>query len=509
MGLNRTCVAASLAFALSLGANAFAASNVALVPSAGIPQPTEPDEIVGLVLQNFGKTATPALPLTFGQVFKPGAVMPDDQLLLDIGKRIPVQMDPRTYNSNGSVAMATLTVMAPPLPARTATGAMLIRSPAGVPPPAAAVDLAASLANYSLSVVLDFKSPDGATRRITVDGVKALEEGLGKGAARYWRDGPEASEALVEVPGDGSFRFVFDITAFANGTFSSDVRFDNDVAMGPHGGTVTYSEKIIQNGRTVSRQSDITQYQYQDWHAVVGTAGSPADVNIQHDIGYLEATGAIPNYDLHLGVVASLLAGEASIMAKPRWEAPLSPNGISQYMPAVGGRSDIGPTTAWNAAWLMTQDAIAARFALGQADAAGAVPWHFYYPPARHYLTTIGILNIWTSPSYHTDGTTIPTQRASSDSGWTAGPSHQPDLSYVAYLLTGSEYNLDQLNAQAAWSEILVLALARGTQRRRGAGGAGKPGAWGGLEPARDRRGGLCEPAGFGDGAVLPADGEQ
>ena len=433
MRLSRLLLGAWLALALALlpGGPARAGPRTVLIPSAGIPQPTRLGDIVGLVLQNLGRTATPVMPLTIGEVFKQGAVMPHDQLMLDAGKLVPVQMDPRTYNSDGSVAMATLTVMAPPLPARTATGAMLMHAPASAPPPAAPVNLAAALANYSLSVIFDFKTPGGSANRITVDGVTALQAGLQKGAASIWRHGPEATEALVSVPVRRSFRVVFDITAFANGTFSSDVRFDNDVAMGPRGGRVTYGEQVIQDGRTVSRQGDITQYQYQDWHAVVGTTASPADVNIQHDIAYLEATGAVPEFDLHLGVVASLPAQEAAIMAKPGWGAPLSPNGISQYMPAVGGRSDIGPTTAWNAAWLMTQNAIAARFALGQADAAGAVPWHFFDPATGQYLTTDDIPNIWTSPSYHTDGTTIPTQLVSAGTGWAADVSHQIGRAHV------------------------------------------------------------------------------
>ncbi len=458
MRVKRAGFAASLAFAfaLPLGAPAFAGLSAALVRSAGIPQPTRPGEIVGLVLQNLGKTATPTMPLTFGEVFKPGAVMPDDQLQFDIGKRFPVQVDPRTYNSDGSVAMATLTVMTPPLSARTATGAMLVRAPADAPPPAAPVDLSAALARYRLSVVLDFENPDGTVSRITVDGVAALQAGLGNGTASDWRHGPEATEALVDVPVRGSFRLVFDITAFANGAFSSDVRFDNDVAMQPHGGTVTYSEQIIQDGQTASQQSDITQYQYQDWHTVVGTAGPAADVNIQHDIGYLEETGAIPNFDLHLGVVASLLGQEAAIMAKPGWGAPLSSNFITTSMPAVGGRPDIGLTTAWNAAWLMTQNPIAARFALGQADAASAVPWHFFYPATGGYLTTQDIPTVWIEASLQHPFTATPlTQPLTLAGGWRVDPAHQPDLSYVAYLLTGSEYNLDQLNAQAAWCETM------------------------------------------------------
>ncbi len=433
-------------------ASALAGVRPGLVASAAIPQPTHPGDIVGLVLQNLGKTATPVLPLTFGEVFKRGAVMPDAQLLFDIGKLIPLQMDPKTYHRDGSVAMATITVMAPSLPARTATGAMLVHAHARTASPAAPVDLSTALRHYRLVVDLGFQNPDGSTSRVEVNGVAALQAALRKGTASYWRRGPLATEALVNVPVRGSFRLVFDITAFANGAFSSDVRFNNDIAMQPVGGTVIYSESIVQDGKTVSRHTRITQYQYQDWHTVVGTVPSSAQVNIQHDIAYLEQTGAIPYYDLHLGVAASILRQEAAMMASPGWEAPLSPNGITEGMPGVGGRPDIGPTTQWNAAWLMTQNPIAARFALGQADAAGAVPWHFFYPETGNYLTTEDIPNIWTDPG-NPSGAIVLTQPLTRSSGWTPDRAHEPDLPYLAYLLTGDQYYLDQLNAEATWSE--------------------------------------------------------
>lgn len=60
-------------------------------------------------------------------------------------------------------------------------------------------------------------------------------------------------------------------------------------------------------------------------------------------------------------------------------------------MPETGGRTDIGPTTAANAIWLITQNPVAAEYAMGQADAAGAVPWQFFYEKTGEFLTTAGI----------------------------------------------------------------------------------------------------------------------
>lgn len=441
-----------VALVLMTAPPSLAFASEAVVPAAGIPQPRRAGDIVGIVVQNLAKSASGTLPLTFGEVFKPGALPRNAPLRLDIGKEVPVQVDPRTYNADGSIAMATLTAIVPSLPGRTATGAMLMRAPAGTPPEAPPLSLAAALAHYNLVVELGLQDSDGSVHEVRINGVSALQAALQDHRASIWRRGPDAAEAIASVAVQGSFRIVFDMTAYANGSFSTDVRFNNDITLTPTAGAVTYSESIVQDGKTVSHHASITQYQYQDWHTVVGTNGSSGDINIQHDITYLEATGAILDFDLRLGVSATIFKIEEAAMAKPEWGQPLSPNGITQYMPGVGGRPDLGPTTQWNAAWLVTQNPIAARFALGQADAAGAVPWHIYYAKTGQYLTTNDIPNVWTDPTVHTNGTTPIQLPWSKKTGWTPDTSHQPDLSYVPYLLTGQEYYLDQLNAQATWS---------------------------------------------------------
>ena len=428
-----------------------------LVYAPAIPQPTAPGDIVGLNLQNTGATATPSQPLTFGEEFLPGAVMPGQQLVMNIGgQSLPVQMDAKTYNSDGSVAMGVLTVMAPALAPDSTTGAMLALAPASTPPPSPPVNLSTALNNYSLSVNVAGTDSAGVPNQTTqVNAVADMQAALQAGRATYWQQGPLATQASVNIPIEGSSYLTVNITAYANGTFSSDVQFNNDISMGPVGGTVNYTESIVQDGQVVSQQSNITQYQYQNWNEVVGTSGPSGQVNIQHDLAYLEQTGAVPNFDPTAGVSSSFISSEQSTMAAPGWGAPLSPNGVTQQMEGTGGRPDIGPTTGWNAAWLMTQNSTAAQFALGQADAAGAVPWNFYYPADGQYLNTAAIPNIWADApsSDDTQGTTVLTQPVSPDTGWDVDTSHQPDLSYVAYLMTGNEYYLDELNAQASFSE--------------------------------------------------------
>ncbi|MGH7099574.1 MAG: hypothetical protein ACREE4_18190, partial [Stellaceae bacterium] len=226
---------------------------LSVIHSAGIPQPSRAADVVGLVLQNLGRSPTKVLPLTFGEVFKPGAVLPAARLQLDVGKPVPVQMDAKTFNSDGSVSIATLTVMAPSLPPRSATGAMLVTASGGAPPPAPPVNLLTALHAYSLMVELTVKNPDGSANKVRIDGVAALEAALSNGSAKFWRRGFNVSEARVSVPVRGSLRLVVSISGYANGSFATDVQFNNDIAMQPIGGTVVYDESIIQDGHVVSR----------------------------------------------------------------------------------------------------------------------------------------------------------------------------------------------------------------------------------------------------------------
>ncbi|MGH7100461.1 MAG: hypothetical protein ACREE4_22830, partial [Stellaceae bacterium] len=156
-----------------------------------IPQAAAPGDIVGLNLQNTGATATPIQPLIFGEVFKPGAVAPDQGLVMSVGgASLPVQMDAKTFNADGSVAMAVLTVMAPALPGNSTEGAMLALAPAA--PPSPPVNLASALHNYSLVVDLSGTDSAGHSGSEKVNAVAAMQKALAKGTATYWQQGPLA-----------------------------------------------------------------------------------------------------------------------------------------------------------------------------------------------------------------------------------------------------------------------------------------------------------------------------
>lgn len=420
----------------------------------------QPGEIVALSLENAGAGTLAAGIASFGQVFGQGDLIAGSSLVAMIrGEAVPVQIDVKTTWPDGSVKMAVLSIARPEMAAGQSLDVVLAAAPASAAPP---VDLLAVAAGHSFTVDLAIvgRAP------LSIDVLGALRTAMADGSATFWQQGPLATEARVQIPVDGtSMRLVFDVTAYANGEIAVSARFANDRAMEAVGGRLDYTVRIVMDGAEVARET-VSQAQYQSWHRDFASgadggqgAGDPAAgwLNIRHDIGYLQQTGAVPHYDLSFGVVESRLAGLAAEMEGPTWGDPLSNNGVTTAMPTTGGRADIGFTTAYNATWLMTGDARAAAYSLGQAEASGSVPWNMYDLANGTWLNTDNYPRLWVDGRGGTGRPGDPTstgltQQVAGDTGWEPDTAHQPNLNLVPYVLTGERWILDNLNAQAAWN---------------------------------------------------------
>ncbi len=412
----------------------------------------EPPPLVGLVLQNERRAAIPARMLSFGQAFLPGQLPAGSGLAaLAAGRRIPVQLDVKASYPDGSTRLGVLTLIAPPLAALRSAALTLMRAP---PPAGPALDLVAALGRYDLTVDLTIRS-GGQVRPYHLDVRALLGQALSDGSAAGWLRGPQAGEVRIDAPVAGSLHLSLDIRGYGDGTSRTDLQFRNDLAMQREGGAISYGVTIRLGGRIVYACPGIHQFQYQSWHRLVWSNEAPP-INVRHDVAALERTGLVAGYDLTGGIPRAVLDEEAAAMAQPDWGEPLAANGVTRYMPTTGGRGEIGPTTRGNAVWLVTQSAQAAAFALGQADAAGAVPWQFWDRARGTWLNTDAYPELWIDGRGGTGATTGLTQPVDAATGWTADTSHEPDLAYVAYLMTGSRRYLDLLNAQAAFSILFT-----------------------------------------------------
>jgi hypothetical protein len=456
-----------------------------LILPPSVPQPQVSGDIVGFNLENTTTSNIAAHIFTFGQIFKSGDVQPTDTLVAHInGTAYQVQLDTLATWPNGSVKLGSITLQMPAINAGSTLPVLLSKTTGSAATP---VDLANATIN--LNVTLTFTSGQyGGTKPFDLGTV--LKTALAT-SPTYWLHGPLATQARIDVPlTGGPLHITADVTAFADGSFTADVQFNNDLTtilpstgtVNPHAALppIQYTATINLQGASINRT--ISQIQYTGWHVVLNSAGAPvlsassstgSAINVQHDLAYLEHSGAILSYDRTTGVAnVPAQSGTAfysieNIMANTGFGTPFASNGVLTYMPTTGGRADIGYTTQWNTVWLMTQDARAAIVCLAQGDTGGAVPWNFKLANG-HWLTPGDNPNIWTSsssgPQSYTDGiANVP-----DTSVWTPDSAHQPNLAYVPYIMTGQRWYLDRLNAQAAYSETTMPPYNSGPYQASG-----------------------------------------
>jgi hypothetical protein len=446
-----------------------------------VPQPQIASDIVGVNLENTTTSDIAAHIFTFGQIFKSGQVQPTDTLVAHInGTAYQVQFDTLATWPDGSVKLASVTLKTPVITAGSILSVLLSKKTASDPTfSTTAVDLANATVNLNVSLAFTSGQYNGTQ---TVDLGTPLKAALASSPS-YWLHGPLATQARIDVtvPGgsNGALHLTADVTAYADSSFAADVQFNNDLTtILPSTGSTNPAAALpaLQYTATINFQgmppvsNTVSQVQYTGWHVVLNSAGAPmfsaasstgVAINVQHDLAYLEHSGAILSYDRTTGVAnvptqsGTAFYSIANIMASSDFGAPLAKNGLLPYMPNTGGRADIGYTTMWNTTWLMTQDARAAIVCLAQGDAGGAVPWN-YKLANGHWLTPGDYPNILIGsnggPHSYTDGIA----NVASTAVWTADSAHQPNLAYVPYIMTGQRWYLDRLNAQAAYSEDIM-----------------------------------------------------
>jgi hypothetical protein len=424
------------------------AGGLVLLPE--VPQPSGPADVVGVKLEHDGTMAP--RPVTFGQIFSLGQIARGQTVVARVGGHdVPTQLDVKTSNPDGSARMAVVTVVA-----GAPANLMLTRIPNGSAPQALDLGQAAASLNLTVEIVIHGLSGD-TTRQFQIGPL--LSDAVRQGGVSYWLRGPLVTEARMEVLVISSLRLTSDVRAYADGSVMADLQFNNDIAMRDVGGKLNYDVTIRESGRVVLQQAKIEHFQYQTWHYQVWTKGDP-EVNVVHDIPAMARAGAIHNYDVSTGVRREVLDTQLRTMSGPGFGI-LGNAGVTMGMGTSGGRPDIGPVTQPNTVWLMTQHPDAARFALAQADAAGSVPWHFHDLEAGSYISVAKYPKLWSDYRGGQWDTQALTEPIDGHNGWEPDNSHQPDLSYVSYILTGLRYRLDQIQAQASGTILMLSPASR------------------------------------------------
>ena len=429
--------------------------------------------IGSFILENAGSGTLAAGVATLGQVFAQGELPAGAALTARIGGAVvDVQADVKTTWPDGSAKMVVLAVERPALSAGAQVDVVLELGAATAA--AAPIDFGTALQGQSFDV--DLAISGGQT--LHVDVLATLQDAIANGTASFWQKGPLATQARVEVAlPNTSMRLVFDVTAFEGGGFKVDAQFANDRAMEAVGGRLDYSVSVHLNGQDVMHDT-FSQAQYQTIHETFSSTsvdggqglGDAAHgwLNIRQDVAELGRLGVVADYDLSLTIPNSMISAYQAAVTAPGWGDPLATNGVTTDMPMAGGRADLGITTQSNTAWLISQDPWAAAYSLGQAEAANAIPWHYWDAANGTVLNLDNYPYIWidgrggTGVAGDSNSWGLTQQHEGVDTtGWYPERAHQPDLSFVPYALTGERWILDNVISQAAWNVLELWPFPR------------------------------------------------
>jgi len=314
--------------------------------------------------------------------------------------------------------------------------AVTVEAPVVTPTPAPTTGYSAVLTNDL-----------GQSWTYTTDGKSSTQRNL---AQRYTAEVPKS------FAGVSSARIVLDTYA----TGWADFALRNDAAMILDGGPIKVSIKLYKGADLVATKAMDTIHQYTGRLYPIGTPVYPT----LPTTASLETAGKIHRY-IEGPVTESRLAAYAAQMTSPTWNKPGDSRGITQYMPATGGRADIGQTTDAQSAFLCSRDQRVFDYIVGQAEAGAVIPWHLWDKGNGQWLSTEFYPHLWSDGR---GGTGTPGDRYASGlsqqipsnqvTGWTPESAHMPDLFYIPYILTGREAFRDNLFGQASWSVMNVWA---------------------------------------------------
>jgi hypothetical protein len=360
---------------------------------------------------------------------------------------VNLQVDIKASHADGSLRHAVISVLLPKLEANANPKLELISSTSPTnTTPVALSDLLAQGFESSLSINLE-----GKTYQISLASLLKLQ------TPKTWLSGGLVSEWLVSSALENAgqahphLTAYFDVRAYQSLDLARiDVTLENDWAFEPGLQGYTYDAQIKVGNTVAYSKTALKHYPRARWHKTVWWGNEPK-VFVKHDSKYLIATGAVPNYD------SSITISETTLEA---WNKDfpiddvMSTGLIEPYFPATGGRIDIGLLPGWTAAYVMGMDARAKRVMLGHGNAAGTFDMHFRDKLTKRPLSLddFNDVTILGNPGDTTHP--FPVCASQCDTPYSVDTSHQPNLAYMPYLVTGDHFYLEELQFWATYNMI-------------------------------------------------------
>lgn len=419
-------------------------------------------------------------PMQLGRTFLAGEIANHPQALVD-GQGVETQANVKTRWSDGSVKHAVMSFYIPTLGANETKRITFTNQPNA--PTAGLSDAQLLDARFNFDSALQISSNGSVARA-------SARQMLAGGHAVRWLDGPvSTSIVLADHSTSRAFDLGFDSYRSLRPIFHATfwprinkvfVRVIGETSNPDAWQTLNYDLTITggaSEGAVVYSKPGVSHHPASRWTRSFWIGTRPSRVNVDHNLKYLAATRAIPNYD------TSVTLSESALQRLTKdWQA--APKGVLEAgnwepgMGTAGGRPDIGPYPNWVVAWLYSGDHRAQEAALGNADLAGAWPMHLRESRAgRQFdpLTNADALgrpiSVFARPSFVMSQSNVNIRHSiiqpqdavqfigseNRYNGWNPDAAHQPDPFSVAYLLTGEYWYLEQMHFWASWGTFLSV----------------------------------------------------
>ncbi len=410
----------------------------------------EAAEIVAAKVLNLASSDQTEVPITFGQVFRPGDVPEGEGIMARAfdGAPIALQVDRKATHLDGSLRHAVLTALLPRLgTSETVTLSLSSRPEEPNDPPVQLGALFTSPFSAQVSLQLDGKT-------YTADAKDFLQQAS---LTEKWLSGPLVSEWIVGGPltdQTGNLHphlaAYFHVRAYAGGKrVRLDAVIENGWTFVKNPRAFTYDATITMGGREVYHVDALKHYHHTRWHKQFWW-GREVSAYVQQDTEYLQATGALPNYP-------ALRPSEEYLNEMLQTSKPMSHGELTQYFPTTGAQYQIGPLPRWAATYAVSADRRAFNSMLANDDDAGSYSVH-YRDENTGRPVSIGdhpeLTTQFDEPEVN-GGIPVP----GDDNPNVADQAHQPSIGFVSYLVTGDYVYLEEMQFWTSWNHLSANPL--------------------------------------------------
>ena len=433
---------------------------------SAITIPTKNNAIT--ITEPHGKDQT-NYPVQIGRPFIKGEILDFPQAVVN-GSLITTQANVKQRYNDGSVKHAIISFILESLPANANKTISFVNQKNSNNTPLTKADMLSDDFEFDAKMVFSFPKEKIITAR----------EILINDDFSYWLKGSLAttiiltdhsSKRIYDIGSDEfrSIRPIFHVTFWPT-IKKYSVRYIAEAINTEYLQNQNYDLSLVIGNKntTFYQQNNIPHQAMSRWTIKQWSGEQFMPLSISHNIHYLTATKAIPNFDTNHQISESVIEQDwtkwqqkgKNLYDKGWWEP---------VMAKAGGRPDIGLYPSWTVKWLFSGDWRLQEIVLKQSELASAWPMHLREGASNRKfdfsekIDAIGHIVSMAPKARPTHWTARPDWHEVDESDkiipvspltktiWRPDKAHHPDIASPQYLLTGDYYFLEEMLFSAAF----------------------------------------------------------